>query len=323
MSFAVAIMVGVMVTSIVLLVFYKQLFSATVVRKRVREITSAAPAALLGKGAEAEALRREMLAFRLEEVARRERSRRTIPLDLMLDQAGIKLSARQYISAASLFGILVFIIIWGVIGNFFIATIIGAVLGYLIPNSLIKKMREWRMNALVRQLPDAIEAMVRSMRAGVHISEASRIIAKEARDPLRSEFRAVVDEQRLGSSFPDAIERFSTRVPVEEARFLALAVSIQSEEGGGLADTLLSLAKTMRERNKLTQKNRAIMAESRTSAVLLTALPFLALFMNYVFDAEKTALLWTTSTGQIILFGCLGWLGIGYLVMRRIQNIKA
>ena len=323
MSFAVAILIGIMVTSIVMLVFYKQLFSSTAVRRRVREITSAAPAALLGKGVEAEALRREMLAFRLEEVARREKSRRTIPLDLMLDQAGIRLSAKQYISTSFLFGIIIFILTWSMIDEFLIAAIIGTILGYYIPNSIVKKMRKWRMNALVRQLPDAIEAMVRSMRAGVHISEASRIIAKEATEPLRSEFRAVVDEQRLGSSFADAIERFSMRVPVEEARFLALAVSIQSEEGGGLAETLLSLARTMRERNKLTQKNRAIMAESRTSAVLLTALPFLALLMNYMFDAEKTSLLWTTSAGQIILAGCLGWLAIGYLVMRRIQNIKA
>lgn len=323
MSFAVAILIGIMVTSIVMLVFYKQLFSSTAVRRRVREITSAAPAALLGKGVEAEALRREMLAFRLEEVARREKSRRTIPLDLMLDQAGIRLSAKQYISTSFLFGVIIFILTWSMIDEFLIAAIIGTILGYYIPNSIVKKMRKWRMNALVRQLPDAIEAMVRSMRAGVHISEASRIIAKEATEPLRSEFRAVVDEQRLGSSFADAIERFSMRVPVEEARFLALAVSIQSEEGGGLAETLLSLARTMRERNKLAQKNRAIMAESRTSAVLLTALPFLALLMNYMFDAEKTSLLWTTSAGQIILAGCLGWLAIGYLVMRRIQNIKA
>lgn len=320
MTILTAILTAIAVTTALIALFYTHLFTPAHVFRRMRDILSDAPNPRdPGEGLR---LRRVMLANRLAEVAEEERNKRQITLKTLLAQAGVKWTVRQYVWASIGVGVIIGLLLLAFTRNIFIALPVGAILGYLLPRQFLKMKRTRRVQAFVSLLPDALDAMARSMRAGLHISESLRIIVREGQEPLRSEFQIVADEQAIGSTLSEALARMSVRIPVEETQFLALAISLQAGEGGGLAETLSSLASTMRERRKLTNKIQAMTAEARASAMLLASLPYIGLIVNFLIAPEKTSLLWTTMAGQITLLCGTIWVLIGFMVMKRLQVIK-
>ncbi len=315
-----AVLTGIAVTTALIALFYTQLFTPAHVFRRMRDIVSAAPNPR--DPSEGLRLRRLILANRLAEVAEEERHRRQITLKTLLAQAGVKWTIKQYVWASIGVGVIFGLLLLLASRNVFIALPLGAIAGYALPRQFLKMQRTRRVQAFVSLLPDALDAMARSMRAGLHISESLRIIVREGQEPLRSEFQIVADEQAIGSTLSEALNRMSVRIPVEETQFLALAISLQAGEGGGLAETLSSLANTMRERRKLVNKIQAMTAEARASAMLLASLPYIGLVVNFLIAPEKTSLLWTTLGGQITLLGGTIWVLIGFMVMKRLQVIK-
>ncbi len=320
MNLLTAVLTGIAVTTALIALFYSQLFTPAHVFRRMRDIVAAAPNPK--DPSEGLRLRRMMLANRLAEVAEEERHRRQITFKILMAQAGVKWTVKQYVWASIGIGIIFGLVALAVSKNLFIALPAGAILGYWVPRQFLKVQRTRRVRAFINLLPDALDAMARSMRAGLHISESLRIIVREGQEPLRSEFQIVADEQAIGSTLSEALTRLSVRIPVEETQFLSLAISLQAGEGGGLAETLSSLAHTMRERRKLVNKIQAMTAEARASAMLLASLPYIGLFINFLIEPEKTSLLWTTFAGQMVLLGGTIWVLIGFLVMKQLQVIK-
>ncbi|MGQ3676140.1 type II secretion system F family protein [Xanthobacter sp. TB0139] len=319
MNLLTAVLIGIAVTTALFALFYRPLFTPAQMSRRMQDILEAAPNPQDPN--EGLRVRRMLLANRLAEVAEEERHRRQMTLKILLSQAGVKWTVRQYVLASIGVGVLC-TLLFLVMGASLLALPLGIVLGTLLPRQFLKVQRARRIKAFVKLLPDALEAMARSMRAGLHISEALRIIVREGQEPLRGEFQVVADEQAIGSTLAEALKRMHTRIPVEETRFLTLAISLQAGEGGGLAETLNSLANTMRERRKLTDKISAMTAEARASAMLLASLPYIGLVVNYLIDPEKTSLLWTTTIGRVTLLLGTAWVLIGFFVMKRLQAIK-
>lgn len=320
MSVLAAFLTGMAVTAGLLALFYPQVFTASQITDRVNDIIAAAPDR--ERPGERVELRRLALANRLAEVAAQEQHRRQMTIKTLIAQAGYDWSVRRYLWVCVAVGVVVWVLLMMVSGSLLVAVPIALGLGYWLPRKFLKFRRARRIRDFLRFLPDALDAMARSMRAGLHISEALRIIVREGQEPLRSEFQVVADEQAIGSSLSSALERLSVRIPVDETRFLSLAISIQAGEGGGLSETLNSLASTMRERRKMNDKILSMTAEARASALLLANLPVAGLIMNFAMDPERTSLLWTTLVGQMTLGACIIWLTIGFFVMNRIQAVK-
>lgn len=317
-----ALLVAATVALAVLALFYGTFFGGAAADRRMRNVKDQAPVSIRGSGAEAERLRRALLATRLEEVARQERDRRRLPLKTLLHQAGLTWTTKKFVLISIGVGVGVFLAVMVVLGNPFLALAAGPAAGIIGPRKYVQHMRAKRIRQFVKELPNAIDSIVRGTRAGLHVNECVRQICRDAQEPVRSEFRQVADAQMLGQTLAEAMERLSQRIPVEETRFLALALSIQASEGGGIAEALSGLSNTMRERIKLHDKIGAMSAEARSGAALLAALPLAGVAMNYATDAHKTALLWTTTTGQIALVANLGWLVIGFFVMKKMQDVK-
>ncbi|GKY89417.1 type II secretion system F family protein [Sinisalibacter aestuarii] len=162
---------------------------------------------------------------------------------------------------------------------------------YVWINNKAKK----RLSMIEEQLPDAVELMVRSLRVGHPFSSAIQIVAKEVPDPLGSEMGVIADESAYGRDIGEALKHLAERMDMQDLRFLAVAVSIQQQSGGNLAEILDGLAKVIRARFKLFRRVKAITAESKWSGTFLSGFPILALVMinviqpNYYDDVKDTA----------------------------------
>ena len=203
-----------------------------------------------------------------------------------------------------------------------VALISAAIFGGLgLPRFVLSTMGKRRMKKFLTDLPDAIETMVRSIKSGLPISEAMVMIAREFEGPIRQEFSVAVDEQRLGLSLAEALDRVSNRVPLPEMRMLAMAIRIQSTTGGSLSETLLNLSNVIRGRDKLARKVKAVSAEARTSAAIMAALPMVVMGAMYAFNPDYVGYLFQGG-GLILLIGCGIWMSIGTFIMWRMVNFK-
>jgi tight adherence protein B len=178
------------------------------------------------------------------------------------------------------------------------------------------------MNLLEEQLPDSIELMVRSLRVGHPFSTAIGIVAKEIPDPLGSEFGVIADEAAYGRDVTESLKAFAERMDSQDLRFLAVAVSIQQQSGGNLAEILDGLAKVIRARFKLFRRVKAITAEAKWSGMFLSAFPIVALLMIIVikpdyYDAVRETPAFIPAALFVIVF-----LIINIIFMKVMTNIK-
>jgi tight adherence protein B len=179
-----------------------------------------------------------------------------------------------------------------------------------------------RMALFEEQLPDAVELMVRSLRVGHPFSSAIQIVAKEVPDPLGSEIGVIADESAYGRDVGESLKAMAERMDMQDLRFLAVAVTIQQQSGGNLAEILEGLAKVIRSRFKLFRRVKAITAEAKWSGAFLSGFPVLAVVMinviqpNYYDDVKETGFFIPAA------LVCVGFLVANWFVMKTLTNIK-
>ncbi|MBA4350998.1 MAG: pilus assembly protein TadB [Rhodobacter sp.] len=179
-----------------------------------------------------------------------------------------------------------------------------------------------RMALLEEQLPDAVELMVRSLRVGHPFSAAVAIVSKEVADPLGTEFGLIADEATYGRDIAESLRSFASRMDNQDLHFLAVAVSIQQQSGGNLAEILDGLAKVIRARFKLFRRVKAITAEAKWSGMFLSAFPIAALVMVQMlkpdyYDGVKESTMFVP-----FALGVCGFLVVNVIFMKIMVNIK-
>lgn len=168
---------------------------------------------------------------------------------------------------------------------------------------------------LFKQLPDALSTIVRAVRIGVTVTEALRIVVMNGPDPTAKEFKRLVEEVAVGVSMQAALKEMANRVQLAEYRFLATALALQAQTGGGLSETLQNLASIIRARVAIKARGRALTSEAKASAVVLTILPILAFMALYVIEPSYVQVLLFDPTGQTILGGAILSLCLGVSIM--------
>ena len=189
---------------------------------------------------------------------------------------------------------------------------------YIWINNKAKK----RMSLIEEQLPEAVELMVRSLRVGHPFSSAVAIVAKEVPDPLGTEMGVISDEAAYGRDMGESLKAMAERIDMQDMRFLAVAVNIQQQAGGNLAEILDGLAKVIRARFKLFRRVKAITAEAKWSGMFLSCFPILALITINVLEPNYYDKVQGTS---VFIPACLvvaGFLTVNIFVMRALVNIK-
>jgi tight adherence protein B len=164
--------------------------------------------------------------------------------------------------------------------------------------------------------------MVRSIKSGLPLNDAIRLIASDGQEPVKTEFRRVVDSQQIGLSIPEACARMLQTMPLSEVNFFAIVIAIQSQAGGNLSEAIGNLSRVLRERKKMKAKVKALSMEAKASAWIIGALPFIVSTLVYLTSPDYISILFTDPRGHIILLFSAIWMGIGIFVMRNMINFE-
>ena len=191
-----------------------------------------------------------------------------------------------------------------------------------LPFLLVARAKASRLVRIEQQLPDALDMMSRAMRAGHAFPTALKMVGDEMTGPLADEFRAVFDEVNFGVAMSDALSGLAARVPSTDLRYFVIAVLIQRETGGNLAELLDSISRIIRERIKLLGQVRVLSAEGRLSAWILSLLPFGAAAMIHLTNPQFLEMLFVDPGGRKMLVGALLLMVCGVFVMRNIIRIR-
>lgn len=194
------------------------------------------------------------------------------------------------------------------------------IIGALAPKWFVGYKRKKRLQAFDKEFPNAIDIIVRGVRAGLPLVDCLKIIAAEAQDPVRSEFRIIIEDQAVGLPVDQAVERLALRIPTPEANFFAIVIAIQSRSGGNLSEALGNLSIVIRERQKMKLKIKAVSSEARASAMIIGSMPFGVAGMVYLTSPNYIRILFVDPTGQMVMIICGVWMVIGILVMRKMIN---
>ena len=195
----------------------------------------------------------------------------------LLAQSGLALSVVQFLSIMAGIALAAFLFaLWAGLGQTW-SVLLTAGAGVLLPLAVVKNIRRRRMNKFGAQLPDALDVIVRSLLAGHPVSVALAMVAKEMPDPIGSEFGIAVDEMTYGLSAPEALANMAKRIEHPDLDLMIVSIKIQYGTGGNLAEVLRNLSSVIRARFRMFGKIRALSAEGRLSAIILTLMPFVVI----------------------------------------------
>ncbi|CAM5400880.1 type II secretion system F family protein [Thauera mechernichensis] len=209
---------------------------------------------------------------------------------------------------------------WLASGSLALAFIVALLLA-ISPGAIFRWLRARRLERIEQQLPDALQMLAGTARAGLSLPAAIRQVGGELAPPLQQELLLLQHEQRLGVSLDDALENLALRVPAQPVKLMVSAMRIASETGGGLAETLERTATTLRSQHAMELKIRALTAQGKLQAWVVGLLPLFLLWVLTHMEPEAMALLWTTRMGWAVLAVVLVMELTGVLLIRRIVSI--
>jgi len=265
--------------------------------------------------------RRRQVQDSLKELEKNEKAKKKrVSLHDLIAQAGLSISVKTFYMIS--FGSGLFIAMCTVFVTTMPIVIIGAmVAGSLgLPRWVIWFMKSRRQKKFLLEFPNAIDIIVRGVKAGLPFNDTVRMIASESAEPVRSEFRDVVESQAIGLPISEGLARVHERMPLPEVNFLAIVIAIQSQSGGNLAEALSNLSRVLRERKKIQGKIKAMSQEAKSSAAIIASLPFMVMLLVYLTTPEYIALLWEEKAGQLMLLGSAVWMSLGILTMKKMIN---
>ncbi|NJO54103.1 MAG: type II secretion system F family protein [Bacteroidales bacterium] len=272
--------------------------------------------------------RKRAVSETLKELEGRRKNTEKRSLKARLAQAGIDAEPRAYWIAsavsAAVFGIIAFLSTPASIAHLAlplggVAALVGG-LGF--PGWMLNFLIRRRQNKFLANLANAIDVVVRGIKTGLPLNECLAIIARESPEPIASEFREVVDQQRVGVTLGEALDRLVVRMPLPEVKFLAIVIAIQQSSGGNLSEALGNLSQVLRDRFGLKLKVKALSAEALASAMVLGSLPPAVIVMLTVTSPTYLQPLFDTKTGNmLVLFGA-AWMAFGIFIMKKMINFK-
>jgi tight adherence protein B len=239
-----------------------------------------------------------------------------------LEQTGKTWSVGQYfmVSAGIFLVVMLGLVMKGM--PFLLALFISLFLGVGMPHIVVSKLIKRRILKFNAKFPDAIELMVRGLRSGLPISETMGVVADEVDGPVAIEFRSVTDKMKIGRSMEIALQESADRLGTPEFQFFVISLAIQRETGGNLAETLSNLAEVLRKRAQMKLKIKAMSSESKASAWIVGALPFIVFTLIWFINNSYMARFFTDERLMIAGGGGLIWMGCGVFIMSRMVNFE-
>jgi tight adherence protein B len=257
-----------------------------------------------------------------EDDKKKDKKKRAGTLRVMMLQAGLNLSPLHFWGFSIAVGGAVGagLSLWGT-GNV-VAALGGIAAFFFVPKMILGHLAKGRQKTFLENFPDALDAVVRLLKAGTPIAESLSMLAKEYTGPIGEEMQMVYERQRIGVPLHEAAMEVADRIPLPEVNMFGTALTIQAQTGSSLSEILTNLSTTIRGRFRLKRKAKALAQEAVSSAMIIGALPFLVMAGMYFANNEYLMLLFTTGIGKMMFWGAMGWMSIGVFVMAQMINIK-
>jgi tight adherence protein B len=264
--------------------------------------------------------RRDVIENTLKEFDERQKKNKRPALTIRLAQAGLSWSKRQYLMLSAGIGVAMFVL--GLMANAGLLPAIG--LGFAgafgIPYWLLSYLKKRREANFLNAFPDAVDIIVRGVKAGLPLLDCMKMITVDAPEPLKSEFKSIVETQAIGIPLGEAVGKLYEHMPVAEANFFAIVVAIQQKAGGNLSEALGNLSRVLRDRKKMKGKIQAMSQEAKASAAIIGSLPIAVMTLVWLTSPDYISLLWTDPFGNVMLAASACWMAIGVLVMKKMIN---
>ena len=264
--------------------------------------------------------RRDQVEGSLKELEERQKKAKRVPLSIKLTQAGLDWSKRRFMVTAGTLGVVAFLVAMLLGAGLLPALGFGFAAGCGFPLWLLKFLKKRRESKFLNGFPDAVDVIVRGIKAGLPLLDSLKLIASESEEPIRSEFRGIIETQTVGIPLGEACLKLYERMPVAEANFFGIVVSIQQRAGGNLSETLGNLSRVLRDRKKMKAKIQAMSMEAKASASIIGSLPIVVMGLVYFTSPSYIELLWLDPFGRIMMACCGTWMFIGIMVMRKMIN---
>ncbi|MGZ9723346.1 type II secretion system F family protein [Rhizobium miluonense] len=268
--------------------------------------------------------RRKSVQETLKDLEKRqsESTKRKQSLKARLAQAGLSLTPSRFYLFSVLFGLFVMLIFF-IVGAPRLAVLglpFAAMFG--LPRWIVSFLIKRRQNKFLEEFPNALDLITRSLRSGLPLNDSVRLVASEAREPVKTEFRRVVEAQQVGLSMSDACARMLNHMPLQEVNFFSIVIAVQAQAGGNLSEALGNLSRVLRDRKKMKAKVQALSMEAKASAVIIGALPFIVMTLVSLTSPQYMTVLFVDPRGHLILM-CAGvWMSIGIFIMRNMINFE-
>jgi len=264
--------------------------------------------------------RREAIEIALKEFEQRHKKSKSVPLAARISQAGLLWSKRQFFLISA--GIAVGMFLLGILTG--AGLLVGAALAFTgafgIPRWLLSYLKKRREAKFLNSFPDAIDIIVRGAKTGLPLLDCLKIISLEAQEPVRSEFRTIVESQAVGLPIGEACGKLYERMPLAEANFFGIVVTVQQRAGGNISEALGNLSRVLRDRKKMKAKIKAMAQEAKASATIIGVLPIAVMTLVYLTSPDYISLLWTEPLGRVMLGASACWMSMGVWVMKKMIN---
>jgi tight adherence protein B len=322
----VPILVAVAFAAIVMALAYPYISGDKNVDKRVANVSeSRSKKVSVRNSADASANRKKQVADTLKDLDTRQKNKQKITLRNQLEQAGLDVDPKAYWIASGVCGLILGLLIFTSMSGPAMPIAVGTAMfvgTFGLPRFVLKKLIARRQKKFLRELANCIDVIVRGVKSGLPLNECLQIIAREGPEPVASEFKEVVEQQRVGVPLSEALERLIVRMPLSEVKFLSIVIAIQAQAGGNLSEALGNLSGVLRDRFRMAMKVQALAAEAKASAGVLATLPPGVMTLLTLSSPEYMAPLYSTMTGNFFIGASLFWMMCGVLVMRKMINFK-
>jgi tight adherence protein B len=317
-SIAVFFLAAVAVGGVAYVFVYPILSGERKAEKRVANVARAEPAARATRGQQRS--RRDVVESSLKEFEERHRKTKSPPLSVRVAQAGLNWSKQKFLIVSVTIGCVMFV--GGILGNAGLLPAIG--LGFAgalgLPRWLLSFLKKRREAKFLAGFPDAVDIVVRGVKAGLPLLDCLKMITAEAPEPLKSEFRVIIETQAIGIPLGEACGKLYERMPVPEANFFGIVIAIQQKAGGNLSEALGNLSRVLRDRKKMKGKIQAMSQEAKASASIIGALPVAVMTLVWITSPQYINLLFSEPLGHIMLAASVIWMAMGVMVMKKMIN---
>jgi tight adherence protein B len=288
--------------------------------KRVQSVSKTDRIAAKTATRAAPKVRRDQLEETLKELEARSKKRKHPPLSVRIEQAGLTWSKQHFMIGSGVIGLLMFVAVLVVGGGLLGAAGLAFGAAFGLPRWTLSFLKKRRHAKFLEHFPDGVDIIVRGIKAGLPLLDSMRVIVSDAPEPIKTEFRAIVETQTIGLPLGEACGKLYERIPLPEANFFGIVVAIQQKSGGNLSEALGNLSRVLRDRKKMKAKIRAMSMEAKASAGIIGSLPILVMGIVYLTSPDYIELLWTTPLGRMMLAGSACWMLMGIMTMKKMIN---